>query len=74
MYEGLWRYAIPTMIAVAFVNFVWAWILTAVKPPCGPEKETIPDPIHPDWKHLDAGPEGVRKTIVQKMKPKIKMA
>ena len=72
MYEELFKYAIPVLIAVAFVNFAWAWILTAAKPPANSEENTRPDKINQDWKYLDTGPEGVKMTIPQKIKPKTK--
>ena len=72
MYEALLKYAIPTMILIALVNFIWAWILSAVKPPAGSEEKTLPVPVNQEWTSLDAGPEGIRTMIPQRIKPKIK--
>jgi hypothetical protein len=72
MYEGLLKYAIPTLIVISFVNFIWAWILTAVKSPTRVVEENLPGGIGQDWKYMDTGPEGVKLTIPQKVKPKIK--
>lgn len=38
MFEEILEYGIPIMIAAAFVSFIWAFILTAVKSP-GPLEE-----------------------------------
>ncbi|TAK10195.1 MAG: hypothetical protein EPO39_00615 [Candidatus Manganitrophaceae bacterium] len=66
--DGFFEFGLPTLIALAFVNFVWAWMLTAVKPPERSEDEPIP--VHPDWKYLEeAGPEGVRSNVTEEMKP-----
>jgi hypothetical protein len=72
MYDGLLRYAIPAMIALAFFNFIWAWILTAVKSPESAEEKPVPAMVHPQWKSLDAGPEGIRTSIMQGIQPKTK--
>jgi hypothetical protein len=61
--DGLLEYAIPIMIAMVFVNFFWAWILTAAKPPKSPTGNQIPDTTEGGWRYFDAGPEGVRKNL-----------
>lgn len=66
MYKIFLDYSLPILIVVAFVNFIWAWIPTAVKPPDGSADL--------EWGHLDAGPEGVRRTVAAEMKPQIKTA
>lgn len=70
MIEGFFAYGIPMMIGLVFVNFVWAWVLTAVKPPEIPEGERISGKVNPDWRDLDGGPEGVRKNMIEKIKPR----
>lgn len=71
MVEGFLEYGIPMMIGLVFVNFVWAWVLTAVKPPEIPEDEHISGRVNPDWRTLDAGPEGVRKNIIERYHKKV---
>lgn len=66
------RYGIPIMIAMVFVSFLWAWILTAVKPPEGSEGKPVPDETGPDWKYLDAGPEGIRKNVIPEIRRQTK--
>lgn len=72
MVEGLFEYGIPLMIGVVFVNFVWAWALSAVKSPEYLEEERISGRVNPDWRDLDAGPEGVRRNIFEKIEPQRK--
>ncbi len=72
MYETLLKYAIPTMVLIALVNFIWAWILSAVKSPAEPEENPFPAPVNQEWKSLDAGAEGIKIMIPQKIRPKIK--
>lgn len=72
MYEILSKYAIPMMVLIVLVNFIWAWILSAVKSPAEPEANTFSAPVNPEWKSLDAGAEGIRIMIPQKIRPKIK--
>jgi len=67
MDEIFLRYGIPLFIALAFASFMWAWILTAVKPPEGLKDKPFPDPADPSWKYLDAGPEGVRRNVTQEI-------
>ena len=62
MFEEILRYLFPISIVLVLVNFVWAWALTAVKPPDAPAARS-----ETDWRYLDAGPEGVRKTIGQEI-------
>lgn len=62
MYGAFLSYSFPILIIVALVNFIWAWIPTAVKPPEGGE-------VDPEWKYLDAGPEGVRRSVAAEIKP-----
>lgn len=70
MADGFFEYGLPTLIALAFVNFVWAWMLTAVKPPERLEDEPLPGEIHPDWRYLeDAGVEGTRKRVAEEITP-----
>lgn len=71
MNEEMFDLAIPILIVVVFVNFVWAWILTAVTPPQGPDP-ALRGTGDPDWRAFDAGPPGVRKPLMGKIKPKIK--
>lgn len=73
MYEGLLEYAIPAMIAMTFVSFIWAWIRTAVKPPESREEKPAPVMVLPQWKSFDAGPEGIRKSIMQGIRPRTKI-
>jgi hypothetical protein len=72
MYEGLFRYAIPIMIAMAFVSFLWAWLLTAVKPPESLKETEAAGKTNLHWKHLDAVPEGIIQQITQKIQPRTK--
>lgn len=72
MYEGFLRYAIPISIAMAFVSFLWAWILTAVKPPESSEENPVQGKVDPRWRLLDAGPEGVIKNVTQEIQQKTK--
>ncbi|MDC4223893.1 MAG: hypothetical protein MPW15_06600 [Candidatus Manganitrophus sp.] len=67
MYGIVLEYGLPVMIALVFVGFLWAWVLTAVKPPQNLEDERITGTVNPDWKYLDAGPEGVRRNIFEKI-------
>ncbi len=73
MYEETLRYLFPIMIALVLVNFAWAWILTAVKPPAISTDKRISGRVNPDLRYFDAGPEGVRKSIAEKMKPTTKV-
>lgn len=74
MNQGFLEYGLPTLIALVFVNFVWAWIVAAAKPPGGSEDEPLSGEGHPDWKYLeDAGPEGVRKSFSEEIQPKTKV-
>jgi hypothetical protein len=72
MYEGFLEYGIPMMIGLVFVNFVGAWVLSAVEPPERFEREQISGWVNPDWRDLDAGPEGVRRNIFEKIEPHTK--
>ena len=65
-------YALPSMIVLAFVNFAWAWVLTAVKPPQKSEDNCISGRTNPDWSTLDAGPEGIRRNIFDQIEPQTK--
>jgi len=67
MYGIVLEYGFPVMIGLVFVGFLWAWILTAVKPPQKMEDEQITGAVNPEWKYLDAGPEGVRRNIFEKI-------
>ncbi len=67
MYVIVLEYGLPVMIGLVFVGFLWAWIFTAVKPPQKLEDERISGLVNPDWKYLDAGPEGVRRNIFKKI-------
>lgn len=67
MYRIVLEYGLPVMIGLVFVSFLWAWILTAVKPPQKSEDERITGRVNPDWRYLDAGPEGVRRNIFEKI-------
>jgi len=71
MNEELLRYLFPALIALVLVNFSWALIVTAVK---GPDRADGKNPGRVDlnWRDLDAGPEGERRTIAEKIEPKIK--
>jgi len=71
MYEGLFRYAIPIMIGMVFVSFLWAWLLTAVKPPESPQEKPA-GAANLEWKYLDAAPEGFIQPLVQKVQPRTK--
>lgn len=71
MYEFL-EYALPIMIGLVFVSFLWAWMLTAVKPPQKSMEDRISGAVNPDWRSLDAGPEGVRRNIFEKIEPQTK--
>ncbi|TAJ97855.1 MAG: hypothetical protein EPO39_19025 [Candidatus Manganitrophaceae bacterium] len=72
MVEFVLKYGIPVMIVLAFVGFLWAWMLTAVKPPQKSEESRLSGAVNPDWRTLDAGPEGVRRNIFEKIKPQTK--
>jgi len=72
MVQIVFGYVLPIMIALTFVSFLWAWMLTAVKPPQKSEENCISGPVHPDLKYLDSGPEGVRKNIFDKIEPQTK--
>jgi hypothetical protein len=67
MYRIVLEYGLPVMIGLVFVSFLWSWILTAVKPPQKSEDERITGRVNPDWRYLDAGPEGVRRNIFEKI-------
>ncbi|MDC4227574.1 MAG: hypothetical protein MPW15_25945 [Candidatus Manganitrophus sp.] len=57
MFEGLFSYGIPIVIAVIFIYFVWAWILMAVKPPKETNEEWAGVKLYPRWNaHLDRPP------------------
>lgn len=71
MDEGLLHDAIPVLIAAAYIHFVCASILTAVKPPQGSGEKREPA-IYPRWRYLDAGPEGIRKNLNLEFRPRSK--
>ena len=71
MYKIFLDYSLPILTIMAFVNFFW-WIPTAVKPPEDSEDRPVPGSADPEWRFLDAGPEGVRKAVAAEIKPKIK--
>lgn len=75
MSQGFLEYGLPTLIALVFVNFVWAWMLTAVKPPEGSGEKRIPEEGNPDWKYLEEGaPGGARKNLAEEIKPQTRVA
>jgi hypothetical protein len=75
MNQGFLEVGLPTLIALVFVNFVWAWVVTAAKPPERSGNERIPDKADPDWKYLEeGGPDGVRKNVAEEIKPETKVA
>lgn len=49
MFEEILEYGIPIMIAAAFVSFIWAFILTAVKSPGPLEEKPIQSKTDPKW-------------------------
>ena len=72
MSEELLRTLFPILIALIFVNFIWAFIVTAVKGPEPAGERPVSGRINQEWKDLDAGPEGNRKTIAEEIRPKTK--
>ncbi|MCG3117284.1 MAG: hypothetical protein LLH30_16570 [Candidatus Manganitrophus sp. SA1] len=48
MFEEILEYGIPIMIAAAFVSFIWAFILTAVKSPEPLEENPIQSKTDPN--------------------------
>lgn len=72
MYGIVLEYGLPVMIALVFFSFLWAWVLTSVKSPQKSENEWISGRVNPDWRTLDAGPEGVRRNIFVEVKPQTK--
>ncbi len=67
--------AIPMMIVLTLINFVWAWVLTAVTPPEERQEQLLSRPAPTDWRLLrDAGPEGVRKRVVDAMTSQTKVS
>lgn len=72
MIELFFEDAIPFMIALVFAGFFWAWVLSAVKAPGRAEDHRISGRVNPDWRYLDAGPEGIRKGLFEKVKPQTK--
>jgi nicotinamide mononucleotide (NMN) deamidase PncC len=72
MNEELLRYLFPILIALVLINFSWAFVLTAAKGPEGPAEKAPPGTINLEWKELEAGPEGERRTIAEKIKSKTK--
>lgn len=74
MSQGFLEVGLPTLIALVFVNFVWAWVVTAATPPGRPEEKRVWDEGDLDRIELgDAGPEGVRKGINEEIQPKTKV-
>lgn len=74
MSQGFLEVGLPTLIALVFVNFVWAWVVTATKPPEGTEEERVWNEGDLDRIDLgDAGPEGIRKGISEEIQPKTKV-
>lgn len=64
MYESFLNYGFPILIILTMVSFIWAWAITAVKSPEESEEKEI-------WKYReDAGPEGIRKTVSEKLRPR----
>lgn len=61
MYGAFLNYSFPILIIVALLNFIWAWIPTAVRPP----EESVANPA---WRYLE-GPEGVRRSVASEIKP-----
>lgn len=71
MSQGFLEVGLPTLIALVFVNFVWAWVVSAATPPGRPEGERVSSEGDLDRMELgDAGPEGVRKGISEAIQPK----
>lgn len=71
MYKGFWSYLFPTLIILSGLNFIWAWILTAVKAPQSSEAAPIPGPVSPHWKYVETvGPEGVGNIMTPALKSK----
>ena len=64
---GLLEYAIPFMIAMVFLGFILAWILSAPKPPESAVSKVVPGALYPRWNDLDSGPEGIRKNLAQEI-------
>lgn len=74
MYGAFLNYSFPILIIVALVNFIWAWIPTAVKPPEGSQEKRVLGAVIPEWRSLDGGSEGVRRSVAAEIKPQIKAA
>lgn len=74
MFEGLFSYGIPIVIAVIFIYFVWAWILMTVKPPKETNEEWAGVKLYPRWNHLEAEHQGIRKRVAQEVEQKRKAA
>jgi hypothetical protein len=71
MNEEFVSIAIPTLIAWVFVNFVWAWILTAVN---ASEVPKNPAGIDPDWKQLERRPPIEGEELVTPVRPQTPVA
>jgi hypothetical protein len=75
MYEVFLDYGLPTLIALVFVNFIWAWILSLMNPDEVSEEIRIRDKVSPEWKHLDeTSPSKVGDAFAREIKPRTKVA
>ena len=75
MYEVFLEYGFPTLIALVFVNFVWAWTLSLTNPDEASEESRIPDKVGPEWKHPDAAsPSNVGDAFCREIEPQTKVA
>ncbi|MBI3802748.1 MAG: hypothetical protein HY282_03205 [Nitrospirae bacterium] len=73
MYEGFLEYGLPILIVLTFVNFIWAWVLTAVKAPERSEEKRRAGEAGADRPYLEEGRSGgTRKSIAEKVYPKTK--
>lgn len=66
MFEEILEYGIPIMIAAAFVSFIWAFILTAVKSPEPLEENPIQSKIDPNWIYPVPEPKESELTLCER--------
>jgi hypothetical protein len=75
MYEIFLEYGLPTLIALVFVDFVLAWMLSLTDSDEISEERHIPGKVDPEWKHLDEmEPSEVGELFAREIEPRTKVA
>ncbi|HET6369683.1 MAG TPA: hypothetical protein VFG95_00705 [Nitrospiria bacterium] len=75
MYQVFLEYGFPTLIALVFFNFVWAWTLSLTHSDEASEENRIPEKVGPEWKHPDEmSPLSVGDALAREIEPQTKVA